>query len=301
MLALAAAVVIGCSSSSEAPSSEGGDLQVESPNATATSVPPTATSTPEQVGGGTPSQPVTVVPAATDSPSTTDGFALLSTNGGVVNFGELRGAIPLVLFFYGGSDCTGCEDRLRELQDNYNRFKQLGAELIAVSTDAPEITRVTADNLAIEFPVLSDIDGAVARRWGLFSLLGTGQIAPAIYVFNSAGDEVARQIARSAGELPSSDEVLQTLLRAMDSGTAEPTATPEPTATHEPTAIPQSAATPQSPIGPQPSPASSAAPVLLGAGVTDFRLPDAISETEIALSDTLIERNVVLVFYRAFW
>jgi peroxiredoxin len=40
---------------------------------------------------------------------------------------------------------------------------------------------------------------------------------------------------------------------------------------------------------------------MLGEGVTDFRLPDAISETEIALSGTLIEHNVVLVFYRAFW
>ena len=36
-------------------------------------------------------------------------------------------------------------------------------------------------------------------------------------------------------------------------------------------------------------------------GVTDFRLPDAISGGEVSLSETLESQHVVLVFYRAFW
>jgi hypothetical protein len=39
----------------------------------------------------------------------------------------------------------------------------------------------------------------------------------------------------------------------------------------------------------------------LSPGVTDFRLPDAISGDKVSLSETLETKHVVLVFYRAFW
>jgi hypothetical protein len=39
----------------------------------------------------------------------------------------------------------------------------------------------------------------------------------------------------------------------------------------------------------------------LSPGVTDFRLPDAISGGDVSLSETLETQHVVLIFYRAFW
>ncbi len=224
------------------------------------------------------SGPASVDQAATESASSTPDFSLLSTNGGVVSFGDLRGVVPVGLFFYGGADCDGCEDRLRLLQDSYHRFQQLGAELIAVSTDAPEKTRMTVDRAEIEFPVLSDVDGTVSQSWGVFNVLSNGHAAPAIVLFGPSGNEIARRVSTSADQLPDIEEMLQTFQRSLESATTDPTPTPSADSAGGP-----------------------AAPVLLGPGVTDFRLPDAINGGEVSLSETIRERNVVLVFYRAFW
>ncbi len=213
-------------------------------------------------------------------------FSLLSTNGGVVNFDDIRGTVPVGLFFYGGADCVACEDRLRTMQEHYSRFKQIGAELIAISTDLPEKTRMTVDSIGVEFPVLSDVNGSVSESWGIFNLSGNGHAAPALFVFGPSGDELGRQIGFSASDLPGLEEMLQTIQRSLDTGTAEPTPTPAP-------ATPQAATpTPEDPI---------IATLSLGPGVTDFRLPDAIGGGEVSLSETLGDSNVVLVFYRAFW
>ncbi len=222
----------------------------------------------------------THVPAASTPTSVSpapQSFSLLSTNGGVVNFKDLRGTVPVGVFFYGGADCVGCEERLQQLQANYERFKQVGAELIAISTDLPEVTRATVEKLEIEFPVLTDVDGSVSGRWGVFNKTGTGHAAPSIFLFGPSGDVVATQVSVSANELPAVDEMLQTIQRALESGTAQATATPR-------------AAEPGAADG-----------ALLGPGVTDFRMPDAIGGGEVSLSETLRDRNVVLVFYRAFW
>ena len=197
----------------------------------------------------------------------------------MVNFDDLRGTVPVAVFFYGGANCTGCEVRLRTLQFNYGRFRALGAEVIAISTDRPEQARVTVDSLEIEFPVLSDADGEVSERWSVLNLLGNGHAAPAMFVFGPSGEEIARQTAASATALPGVDETLQVIQRSLESGTAAATATP---------------------------PSSSSSPnisdaVSLGPGVTDFTLPDAIHEVDLTLSEELRENNVVLVFYRAFW
>ncbi len=249
VLVVLTAAIIGCGSGDDAISLEEG----------------------ESDSGGT--QPTA---SATDATS----FSLLSTNGGVVNFSDLRGTVPVSVFFYGGARCEGCEDRLRLLQDSYERFKEAGAELIAISTDLPEKTRSTVEEIGVEFPVLSDVDGSVSDSWGVFNILSNGHAAPSLVLFSSSGDEIARQVASTASELPGIDEMLQTIQRSAESGTAQSTATPR---------------------SGRSGLSSASGQVSLGPGVTDFRLPDAIGDGEVSLSETLRERNVVLVFYRAFW
>ena len=56
-------------------------------------------------------------------------------------------------------------------------------------------------------------------------------------------------------------------------------------------------------LTPAPTPPGQAVGIdlVLSPGVTDFRLPDAISGGEVSLSETLETKHVVLVFYRAYW
>ena len=76
---------------------------------------------------------------------------------------------PVVLVFYLGYYCNACVHHLFELNADLDRFRSLGAEVVAISADASELTRVQFERYgAFSFPVLSDPDHAVARSFGVF-------------------------------------------------------------------------------------------------------------------------------------
>lgn len=74
------------------------------------------------------------------------------------------------------------------------------------------------------------------------------------------------------------------------------------TATPPPTSLPPTAVAPtSSPATPPPATAPAVPSALqLGPGLHDFKLPDA-QGGEVQLSQYLGEKNVILVFYRAWW
>ncbi|MBM3959080.1 MAG: redoxin domain-containing protein [SAR202 cluster bacterium] len=93
-----------------------------------------------------------------------------------------------------------------------------------------------------------------------------------------------------AGEaVPTATQVAS---RPVTIATATPPPTSPPAATAAPTTAPVSAPAATVPAAP---PATQ-----LGPGLHDFKLPDA-QGGEVALSQYLGQKNVVLVFYRAWW
>jgi peroxiredoxin len=82
---------------------------------------------------------------------------------------EQLGRGPVVLVFYLSFGCVACVHDLFELNADIERFRSLGAEVVAVSGDAPEVTRQRFESYgALDFPVLSDPGHALARRYGVF-------------------------------------------------------------------------------------------------------------------------------------
>jgi peroxiredoxin len=56
---------------------------------------------------------------------------------------------------------------LAALQQLLGEIHEVGAELLAISPEMPESSRVTAEKNNLTFPVLSDVGNQVARRFGL--------------------------------------------------------------------------------------------------------------------------------------
>jgi peroxiredoxin Q/BCP len=85
---------------------------------------------------------------------------------------SLRGQLargPVVLVFYLGYFCNACVHDLFELNADFERFHTLGAEVVVISGDPPELTRQQFEKYgAFGFPVLSDPDHAVAQSYGTF-------------------------------------------------------------------------------------------------------------------------------------
>lgn len=82
---------------------------------------------------------------------------------------ELNKDRPVVVVFYLGYGCSHCVAQLLALDKDLLRFRELGAEIVAISSDSPEHTAEKfAEFGRFSFPVLSDIDYSVSEKWGVY-------------------------------------------------------------------------------------------------------------------------------------
>jgi len=78
----------------------------------------------------------------------------------------------LVLVFYPADFTFVCPTELGELADYYERFKELGAEVMSVSTDTVFVHKAWHDNSPtikkIKFPMGADPTGELSRQFGTY-------------------------------------------------------------------------------------------------------------------------------------
>jgi peroxiredoxin len=74
---------------------------------------------------------------------------------------------PVVLKFYRGGWCPYCNLELRAYQQALPELRSLGAQLIAVSPEAPDNSLSTVEKNSLAFPVLSDAGGSIAASYRL--------------------------------------------------------------------------------------------------------------------------------------
>ena len=94
----------------------------------------------------------------------------------------------VVLFFYPADFTFICPTELSEMADNYGKIKELGAEVLSVSTDTVFVHKAWHDTSAaikkIKFPMVADPTGKICRAYGTYieeeglSLRGTFIIDP---------------------------------------------------------------------------------------------------------------------------
>jgi peroxiredoxin len=117
-------------------------------------------------------------------------FAAVDQNESPASLSGLRGDDLLVLVFYRGHWCPFCRRQLAKLQGNLGRIRQRGARLVAVAIDAPDFSRRLAEELGLEFPILSDPDSTIVDAYGIRNrLLGvrSGVPHPAVFVIDRQG------------------------------------------------------------------------------------------------------------------
>jgi peroxiredoxin Q/BCP len=99
-------------------------------------------------------------------------FTLSTADGRQVSLSDYRGRQPVVVYFYPKDDTPGCTAEACAFRDQYEDFKQAGAEVIGISSDAPEAHARFASKHRLPFLLLSDRDGAVRKAYGVPATLG---------------------------------------------------------------------------------------------------------------------------------
>jgi peroxiredoxin len=74
---------------------------------------------------------------------------------------------PTILVFYRGGWCPYCSKQLSGLQQLLPELKQMGYQLLAVSTDKPEGLAGSAEKQQLDYTLLSDADLSLSKQFGI--------------------------------------------------------------------------------------------------------------------------------------
>ncbi len=99
-------------------------------------------------------------------------FELRSQEGKTVELKEVVAQNEVVLYFYPKDDTPGCTAEARAFRDDYEVFKDLGAEVIGISSDSVDSHQDFAKKCDLPFTILSDSGGKVRRLYGVPSSMG---------------------------------------------------------------------------------------------------------------------------------
>ncbi len=125
-------------------------------------------------------------------------FALSGTTG-EVRLSDLLRDGPVVLMFYVEDSTPNCTQQVESFRDEFATLSELGARLIAVSSDSLATHERFVDRLGgLPFPLLADPDLEVARLYGVADeqLRRSGR---AVYVIAQDGTITQRFAPYSVG------------------------------------------------------------------------------------------------------
>jgi thioredoxin-dependent peroxiredoxin len=99
-------------------------------------------------------------------------FHLPTSDGSYVSLADFLGRKNLVVYFYPKDFTQGCTAEACSFRDSYEAFKDLGAEVIGISSDNQTSHRDFAQQHHLPFILLSDADGSVRKAYGVKKTLG---------------------------------------------------------------------------------------------------------------------------------
>ena len=123
-------------------------------------------------------------------------FVLASSEGGDVSLKGLRGK-TVVLYFYPKDDTPGCTREACAFRDSQAALKKKGVVVLGVSGDSLASHEKFKAKYKLNFPLLSDPDKAVAKKfgaWGEKVLYGKKTIGMIRSTFVIDGEGVVRKV-----------------------------------------------------------------------------------------------------------
>ena len=132
-------------------------------------------------------------------------FTARDSHGEVFESQSVLGRKPLVIYFYPKDNTPGCTTEACSFRDQYEDFKDLGAEVIGISSDSVKSHHKFSKKHELPFILLSDEDKKMRQLFGvknnLFGLL-PGRVTyiidrngVVIYIFDSMN--AARHIEKA--------------------------------------------------------------------------------------------------------
>ena len=144
-------------------------------------------------------------------------FTLTADDGSKVRLADLAGS-PVVLYFYPKDDTPGCTKEACAFRDLKKDLQRHGAKVFGVSADDVASHVKFRDKFKLNFPLLADVDHAVAEKYGAWrekNMYGKKRMGIARSTFLIGVDGVIKKVWRAV-KVDGHDEAVIDALRALD-------------------------------------------------------------------------------------
>ncbi len=130
----------------------------------------------------------------------------------------------VVLYFYPKDGTPGCTTEACEFRDDIFAYRDLNTQVLGISLDDVESHKAFAERHSLPFPLLADVDGDVARAYGVKTrMFGFALARRQTFIIDPEG-RVAKHYAK-VKPASHSEQVLADLKALMaGDGSAEPSA-----------------------------------------------------------------------------
>jgi peroxiredoxin Q/BCP len=112
-------------------------------------------------------------------------FTLNDQDGTPRTLSTLLQSGPVVLFFYPAAMTKGCTKESCHFRDLANEFANAGAQRIGISLDSEEKQHQFDEKYSLGFPLLADVDGAVAKQFGVKRPVGFLKVKRSTFVIGT--------------------------------------------------------------------------------------------------------------------
>lgn len=138
-------------------------------------------------------------------------FTLADTDKKPRSLSEFTGK-KTVLAFFPGAFTGVCTKEMCTLRDSMSKLNSLNAQVVGISVDSPYANKAFATQNNLEFPLLSDFDRQVIRKYGIElndfgGLKGYTVAKRSVFVVDTTGTVRYSWITDNPGVEPNYDEI----------------------------------------------------------------------------------------------
>jgi thioredoxin-dependent peroxiredoxin len=94
-------------------------------------------------------------------------FELPDDAGQLTRLSDLLRDTPVLLLFYPTDFGMLCSVQMGAVRDQYHKFQEIGVQVVGLSTNTQYSHAAWKGNMRLQFPLLSDVKGEVAKRFGM--------------------------------------------------------------------------------------------------------------------------------------
>jgi thioredoxin-dependent peroxiredoxin len=101
-------------------------------------------------------------------------FSLVGTDGKTHKLSELnKQGKAVILAWFPRADTPGCTKECTSFKNDGPKMRDYDVAYFTASNDPPEKNKAFADKLGVDYPILSDSDSSVAKKYGVLNSAGT--------------------------------------------------------------------------------------------------------------------------------